>query len=97
VRDAAIDEGLTESSCRTRSPPSRGVGEQELAALLRAAGFVDVDVEPHTFVDTLDGVDDLIAWSQSSSFGNFLSDLDAGELARVRARLSRKLESARTR
>jgi arsenite methyltransferase len=41
-------------------------------------------------------VDDLIAWSQSSSFGNFLSDLDAGELARLRARLSRKLESART-
>jgi arsenite methyltransferase len=96
VRDAAIEEGLTHAKVVSAFGTNYRVGEQELAALLRAAGFVDVDVEPHTFVDTLDGVDDLIAWSQSSSFGNFLSDLDAGELARVRARLSRKLESART-
>jgi len=53
-------------------------------------------VTPHTFVDTLDGVDDLIAWSKSSSFGNFLSDLDPAELQRVRARLGQKLEAART-
>jgi arsenite methyltransferase len=50
-------------------------------AVERAAGFVDVDVQAHTFVDTLDGVDDLIAWSPSSSLGNFLSDLDAGACA----------------
>jgi arsenite methyltransferase len=96
VRDAAIEEGPTHAKVVSAFGTNFRVGEQELAELLRAAGFVDVDVQPHTFVDTLDGVDDLIAWSQSSSFGNFLSDLDAGELARMRARLSRKLESART-
>jgi arsenite methyltransferase len=51
---------------------------------------------PHTFVDELSGVDDLFAWSKSSSFGNFLSDLDAAQLGRVRERLAQKLEGLRT-
>ncbi|HTV17546.1 MAG TPA: methyltransferase domain-containing protein [Polyangiaceae bacterium] len=96
VREAALEEGLTHAQVASAFGTNFRVGVQELAELVRAAGFVDVDVQPHTFVDTLDGVDDLIAWSKSSSFGNFLSDLNAGELQRVRARLSRKLESSRT-
>jgi hypothetical protein len=44
----------------------------------------------------VEGVDDLIAWSTSSSFGNFLSDLSASERGRVREGLSRKLEALRT-
>jgi len=96
VREAALEEGLTHAKVASGFGTNFRVGEQELGELLRAAGFVDVEVQPHTFVDTLEGVDDLIAWSKSSSFGNFLSDLDAGELQRVRARLSRKLEASRT-
>jgi trans-aconitate methyltransferase len=64
---------------------------------LREAGFIEVRVEPHTFVDTLEGVDDLIAWIQSSSFGNFLADLEPDERQRLRGRLEQKLEPLRTR
>jgi hypothetical protein len=45
---------------------------------------------------TLEGVDDLFAWSRSSSFGNFLSERDVVERERVRSNLSRKLEARRT-
>ena len=39
---------------------------------------------------------DLIRWSQSSSFGNFLNELDSADLQRVRERLALKLEAHRT-
>jgi ubiquinone/menaquinone biosynthesis C-methylase UbiE len=96
VREAALEEGLSESKVARSVGTNFRVNERELGALLEAAGFVDIRLERHTFVDTLDGVDDLIAWSQSSSFGNFLSDLDRGERERVRNSLSRKLEARRT-
>jgi len=72
------------------------VSAEELERLLHEAGFEKVRVTPHTFVDQLSGVDDLFAWSKSSSFGNFLSDLEPSQLVRVRDRLSRKLETLRT-
>jgi arsenite methyltransferase len=96
VREAALEEGLSHSKVASSLGTNYRVNEQELGELLSAAGFSDVRVEPHTFVDTLDGVDDLFAWSQSSSFGNFLSDLEPDERQRVRARLSAKLEERRT-
>jgi arsenite methyltransferase len=96
VREAALEEGLSHSKVASALGANYRVNEQELGELLERAGFADVLVQPHTFVDTLDGVDDLFAWSQSSSFGNFLSDLELGERQRVRARLSGKLEALRT-
>jgi arsenite methyltransferase len=96
VRDAALEEGLSHSKVASALGTNYRVGEQVLGELLRDAGFVDVRLERHTFVDTLDGVDDLFAWSQSSSFGNFLSDLEADERDRVRARSSLQLEALRT-
>lgn len=96
VREAALEEGLSHAKVASSLGTNYRVGEQALGDLLREAGFVDVRVRQHTFVDTLEGVDDLFAWSQSSSFGNFLSDLEADERDRVRARLSRKLEALRT-
>jgi ubiquinone/menaquinone biosynthesis C-methylase UbiE len=96
VREAALEEGLSHAKVASSLGTNYRVGEQELGELLARAGFVDVHVEQHTFVDTLDGVDDLFAWSQSSSFGNFLSDLEPGERQRVRTRLSRKLDTLRT-
>jgi len=96
VREAVIEEGLGHVHAASGFGTNFRVSGGELRQLLSAAGFADVRVEPHTFVDTLSGVDDLIAWSTSSSFGNFLSDLDQAQLARVRARLGRKLDALRT-
>ena len=96
VREAVIEEGLSDVHAASGFGTNFRVSGAELDQLLRQAGFADVRVQPHTFVDTLTGVDDLIAWSTSSSFGNFLSDLDAGQRARVRARLERKLDALRT-
>ena len=96
VREAVIEEGLGHVHAASGFGTNFRVSGGELGQLLGAAGFADVRVEPHTFVDTLSGVDDLIAWSTSSSFGNFLSDLDQEQRARVRARLERKLDALRT-
>jgi arsenite methyltransferase len=96
VREAALEEGLNHAKAANALGTNYRVGADELAELLRAAGFVDVQVDSRTFVDTLTGVDDLFAWSQSSSFGNFLSDLTPDERDRVRSRLSQKLEARRT-
>lgn len=96
VREAALEEGLSDSKVARSLGTNFRVNERDLGGLLERAGFVDIRLERHTFVDTLEGVDDLIAWSQSSSFGNFLSDLDPGERERVRRTLSRKLEARRT-
>jgi trans-aconitate methyltransferase len=96
VREALIEEGLSRSDGANALGTNYRVTASELAALLTAAGFVDVEVKSHTFVDVVAGVDDLIAWSTSSSFGNFLSDLSASEHARVRQRLGQKLEALRT-
>jgi len=96
VRDAVIEEGLEQVHAAEALGTNYRVNAAELERLLEAAGFRDVRVTPHTFVDEVSGADDLFAWSKSSSFGNFLSDLDPAQLARVRARLSDKLEALRT-
>jgi arsenite methyltransferase len=96
VRDAVLQEGLSHSKVASALGTNYRVGQKELGVLLASAGLIDVHVEAHTFVDTLDGVDDLFAWSQSSSFGNFLSDLEPPERERVRTRLSARLDELRT-
>src|SRR6188768_341031 len=96
VREAVSEEGLDQVDAADAAGTNYRVNAAELGRLLREAGFQDIRVTPHTFVDQVSGVDDLFAWSKSSSFGNFLSDLEPAQLARVRARLSRKLEALRT-
>jgi len=96
VREAALEEGLNHAKVANALGTNYRVDAGELGELLRAAGFVDVSIQSHTFVDTLTGVDDLLSWSQSSSFGNFLSDLTTEERDRVRSRLVHKLEERRT-
>jgi len=95
VRDAVREEGLTEAAAASGFGTNYRVSGAQLGQLLKDAGFDAVAVDPHTFVDDVTGVDDLIAWSTSSSFGNFLSDLDASQRARVRTRLAQKLEDLR--
>jgi trans-aconitate methyltransferase len=96
VREAVIEEGLGKVAEASAFGTNHRVNASELAGLLREAGFQNVEVTPQTFVDDVQDVDDLITWSSSSSFGNFLSDLDSEQRARVRRRLGRKLESKRT-
>ena len=96
VRDAVLEEGLHKADAASGLGINYRVNAAELERLLQEAGFADVRVTPHTFVDNVSGVDDLFAWSKSSSFGNFLSDLEPAQLAGVRERLSRKLEALRT-
>jgi arsenite methyltransferase len=96
VREAVLEEGLSDVAAANGFGTNFRVTGPELKRLLVQAGFEGTAVTPHTFVDDLTGVDDLITWSTSSSFGNFLSDLDVGQRARVRDRLARKLEAHRT-
>lgn len=96
VRDAVLEEGLTQAAAASGFGTNHRISGGELIALLREAGFQELEVTPHAFTDTLTGVDDLVAWSSSSSFGNFLSDLDGAQRERVKRRLSNKLEALRT-
>jgi trans-aconitate methyltransferase len=95
VRQAVLEEGLDNASAASGFGTNYRVNGAELVRLLEAAGFQQVRVVAHTFVDDVTGIDDLFAWSSSSSFGNFLSDLDASQRDRVRARLERTLEARR--
>jgi ubiquinone/menaquinone biosynthesis C-methylase UbiE len=96
VREAVLEEGLNDAAAASGFGTNYRVSGEALAQLIGESGFRDVDVKPHTFVDEVRDVDDLIAWSSSSSFGNFLSDLTESQRAKVRDRLARKLESLRT-
>lgn len=96
VREALLEEGLDRADGANSLGTNYRVNTAELARLLNDAGFTNVEGTSHTIVDDVAGVDDLIAWSTSSSFGNFLSDLSGEERARVRERLGRKLEALRT-
>lgn len=95
VREALLAENLARRDGATSLGTNYRVNGAELARLLQEAGFVDVDVKAHTFVDEITDADDLIAWSTSSSFRNFLANLSAPERARVRERLQHKLEGLR--
>lgn len=95
VRDALLEEGLTEAAAAREGGHNYRVNAAELQALLQGAGFEQVSVTAHTFVDDVSGADDLIRWSSSSSFGNFLTELSPAQRARVRDRLEAKLQARR--
>jgi arsenite methyltransferase len=97
VRESVVEAGLEQADAADAAGVNYRANAAELERLLKQAGFQDVRVTPHTFIDDMSGADDLFAWSKSSSFGNFLSDLEPAQLTRVHERLSRKLEALRTR
>jgi len=96
VREAVLEEGLNDAAAASGFGTNYRVDAAQLGQLLRDAGFTSVEVTPHTFVDEVRDVDDLIAWSTSSSFGNFLADLSPDQRTQVRKRLSQKLEARRS-
>jgi arsenite methyltransferase len=95
VRAAVLAEGLGDVAAASGLGTNFRVTGDELEQLLNEAGFVDVRITARTFVDELSDVEDLIAWSKSSSFGNFLSDVALSDLPRVKARLAAELETRR--
>jgi ubiquinone/menaquinone biosynthesis C-methylase UbiE len=96
IREVLLEEGLNRADGSNSLGTNYRVNASDLGRLLNDAGFANVQVASHTIVDDVAGVDDLLAWSTSSSFGNFLSDLSSSERERVRVRLGRKLEALRT-
>jgi ubiquinone/menaquinone biosynthesis C-methylase UbiE len=62
VREAVLEEGLQRVDAANASGANYRVNAAELERLLKEAGFKDIRVTPHTFVDEVSGVDDLFAW-----------------------------------
>lgn len=94
-----IQRALTEAGLdgrRAGSHPALGVGQNELAILFDRAGFVGYSSALHTIEDFHAGADELLAWSASSSFGNFLVAFSEADRRRVRDALARLLETRRT-
>ena len=94
LRRALDDAGLQHVG-QPAGVQNHRVDADRLGGLLAQAGFDGIEVTPHTFTDQLQDVDELIAWSRSSSFGNWLSDLEPEQVARVRERLAGLLEPLR--
>ena len=90
VRRALVEAGI-EVDHRVVHP-SLGLSSGALRALLTGAGFVSCAIDVRTLVDVFQDVDALIAWSSSSSFGNFLVGVSATDRAAVRNALARILE-----
>lgn len=96
VREAVREEGLQHASSAYAPGSHYRINAKQLLRLLHDAGFVDVQISAHTFVDDVSDADELFAWSNSSSaFGSCLSDLAPSERRRVRERLTHKLEALR--
>jgi arsenite methyltransferase len=90
LRDALLEAGVQAEYEVVH--PSLAVSRTALEALLVTAGFVSLAIEARTLVDVFADVDALIAWSSSSSFGNFLVGISARDRAAIREVLARKLE-----
>ncbi|TAL98135.1 MAG: methyltransferase domain-containing protein [Paraburkholderia sp.] len=69
--------------------------QERAALLLAAAGFNVTHNEIREFDDAFETVDEVIAFSRASSFGNFLSALDEADGVRVRQLLGDALEAKR--
>jgi ubiquinone/menaquinone biosynthesis C-methylase UbiE len=95
IREALRELGMHAAARVSALGTRYRVNAQALARLLKDAGFVNVQIQAQTFVDAIRDVDDVFAWSRSSSFGNFLAGLSDGERSQVRERLAKKLERLR--
>ena len=62
---------------------------------MTGTGFVAYEGELRRFVNFYRDVDALLAWSRSSSFGNFLANVSEAGCARMRDALDRLLEPKR--
>ncbi|MBB3810453.1 class I SAM-dependent methyltransferase [Pseudochelatococcus contaminans] len=94
VEEAVTAAGLPFSAEQVQ--PTIGVPQTELEPLLTSAGFVDYAATLHSFDTLYSEVDELIALSTSSSFGNFLAVLSDDERERLRLAIEQVLEPKRS-
>jgi len=95
VSQALAEEGVDAQKV-SKIGSSRPISAAELGKHLSSAGFTDFSARTHDFEDTIDDVEQLVRFSNSSSFGNFLPGLNEEESTRVCKRLAKLLEAQRT-
>jgi hypothetical protein len=71
------------------------LSSQEVRELLRSGGFREHQIHVRTFIAHARAVDDVLASSRASSFGNDLSTLTEAEIRQVREELAIELERFR--
>ncbi|MBV8512422.1 MAG: methyltransferase domain-containing protein [Xanthobacteraceae bacterium] len=91
VREALVEAGVQADYDVLH--PSLAVSSHALHNLLVTAGLIPLSVQARTLVDVFADVDAVLAWSSSSSFGNFLVGVSVDDRAAIRDALARKLES----
>ena len=96
LREVFRKSDLVSDGREVPSATSHRVSSIELFQLLERAGFTDVQVELKSFVDHFEDTQDVFAFNNASSFGNFLSSLSHEERALTHALLEDQLERRRT-
>jgi arsenite methyltransferase len=90
VAEAGLDAG------RLTAHGVHAATDDELRALFDQTGFVDYRSELRTLVETHGSADELLGWSESSAFGNFLDGFSYAEGKRIRAAFAELVEAHRT-
>jgi len=91
---ALAEAGLGARAEAARSIAHR-VGVADVEAIFRRVNLRKLEVQIRTLVDFDHNVDEILEFSQSSSFGNDLSELSADERTRFRSALAAELETSR--
>ncbi|WP_315806882.1 MULTISPECIES: class I SAM-dependent methyltransferase [unclassified Bradyrhizobium] len=90
IAAAGLDEG------RLSAHGVYAATDDELRSLFEQAGFVGYQSELRTLIETHGNVDELLGWSESSAFGNFLDGFTYAEGRRIRAAFAELVEAHRT-
>ncbi|UFZ05110.1 methyltransferase domain-containing protein [Bradyrhizobium ontarionense] len=94
-----LRRAITEAGLDAERLSAHGVyaaTDAELRALFDHTGFVGYQSELRTLVETHGNVDELLGWSESSAFGNFLDGFSYAEGKRIRAAFTGLVEAHRT-
>ena len=91
-----LQKAIAQSGFDRSQTGSRGTTDEELGALFADAGFVDYRSHLETFVETHGSADQLLGWSESSAFGNFLDGFGEAERQRIRDAFAELVEAHRT-
>jgi arsenite methyltransferase len=91
-----LREAIAKADLTAAPIESQGVTDETLRALFETAGFIDYRSDLRTLVETHHSVDQLIGWSESSAFGNFLDGFSAAERQRISKTFAELVEANRT-
>lgn len=91
-----LGQAVAKAGLRVIRRQAQGTTDAELRRLFEAAGFAGHRSHLQTLVETHADVDQLIGWSESSAFGNFLDGYSPAERARVREIFTALVEAKRT-